>query len=170
MKCTAVATCHWSQRPHQAVQRRHGTFCHGEENGEQKGGKYLEEDDIFFLRRRRKRRRTWIFFWRRRKIANEKKESIRRRKIFGTERKRRAEKENLLEKPSHDACQTDTHTNGIVEIELEFFTQILRQSQAKTITRTSGMNVVFHCCKIDTKNVNSGTFLQRNAPLFLCFV
>ena len=63
------------------------------------------------------------FFWRRRKTANEKKESIRRRKIFGTQRKRRTEKENLLEKPSHDACQTDTHTNGIVEVELEFLTQ-----------------------------------------------
>ena len=49
--------------------------------------------------------------------------AIRRRKIFGTQRKRRTEKENLLEKPSHDACQTDTHTNGIVEVELEFLTQ-----------------------------------------------
>ena len=78
---------------------------------------------FFFCGGEGKRKRIWIFFWRRRKIANEKKESIRRRKIFGTQRKRRAEKENLLEKPSHDACQTDTHTNGIVEVELEFLTQ-----------------------------------------------
>ena len=77
----------------------------------------------FFAEEKENGKGYGFFFWRRRKIANEKKESIRRRKIFGTQRKRRAEKENLLEKPSHDACQTDTHTNGIVEVELEFLTQ-----------------------------------------------
>ena len=92
-------------------------------NGEGKGGKYLEEDDIFFFAEEKENRKGYGFF-----SGGEEKLQMKRRKVLGegkylVHRGKEERRRKIYWRSQVKMRVRQTHTNGIVEIELEFLTQ-----------------------------------------------